>query len=211
MTRIAYFLALGLVLAGCSTERQTTTSRTATEQLLISAAADRAAAALAGQVPTGRKAFVDATNFEAVDGKYAIGSIRAAILARGTPLVADRKDADIVVEIRSGALGIDNADTLVGSPELNVPIPLTTALSIPKVAFFEKERQLGIAKFAAAILDAKTGESAAATQPEFGYAHKTKYTVAIAFSWKTDDITPENASGIAGQEILLERQDDNAE
>ena len=113
MTRVLAIVFVCLGLAACSTERTTTTGRTATEQLLISAAADRAAEVVALAVPPAKKTFVVADNFEAPqDGKYAIGAIRAAILARGAALVADRAQAEQIVEIRSGALGIDNSDTI---------------------------------------------------------------------------------------------------
>jgi len=70
-----------LALCGCTTERQTDPARTATEQLLILTAADRAANKLALQISKGSQVFLDATNFEGIDG--------AAILSRqggGEPL-----------------------------------------------------------------------------------------------------------------------------
>ncbi|WP_337997712.1 DUF6655 family protein [Oleispirillum naphthae] len=186
--RFAVALAC-LALAACTTERQTTTSRTATEQLLISAAADRAAVEVVRAVPPGKKTFVDAGNFEATDGKYAIGAIRAAVLARGALLAAERKDAEVVVEIRAGALGIDNSDTIVGLPEYKVPVPLAGSdITTPKIALFEKARQLGVAKFAAAIYDAKTGAALFTGPPRFGFARKNDYTAALVISWQRDDI-----------------------
>lgn len=186
--RFAIALAC-LALAACTTERQTTTSRTATEQLLISAAADRAAAEVVREVPAGKRAFVDAGNFEATDGKYAIAAIRAAVLARGATLAAARADADVVVEVRAGALGIDNSDTIVGIPEYKVPVPLAGSdITTPKIALFEKVRQLGVAKFAAAIYDARTGAAIGSGEPRFGFARKNEYTLAVAITWKNNDI-----------------------
>ncbi|SBW01716.1 conserved exported hypothetical protein [uncultured Alphaproteobacteria bacterium] len=190
--RLFALLAVCLALAACSTERTTTTSRTATEQLLLSAAADRAAAEVARDVPPGRKTFVVADNFEAPqDGKYAIGAIRAAILARGAALVDDRARAEQIVEIRSGALGIDNSDTIIGIRESELPIPLTqSGIPIPTIALFQKVRQLGIAKFALAVYDAETGLSPTgdAPEPQFGYARKNDYTAAFVISWEGNDI-----------------------
>ena len=196
MSRVFGIAVACLVLAACTTQRDTTTSRTATEQLLLSAAAERAADAVAADVPAGKKTFVVADNFEAVDGKQAIGAIRAAILKRGAALVADRAQAEQIVEIRSGALGIDNSDTIVGMRESEVPIPLTDGgITIPKIALFEKIRQLGIAKFAIAVYDAQTGLAIAAPTPKFGYARKNDYTAALVISWKRDDIyEPDSAA-----------------
>lgn len=196
MSRVFGIAVACLALAACTSQRETTTSRTATEQLLLSAAAERAAEAVARDVPPGRKTFVLADNFEATDGKQAIGAIRAAILARGAALVNDQAQADQIVEIRSGALGIDNSDTIVGMRQSEVPIPLTQGgITIPKIALFEKIRQLGIAKFAIAVYDARTGAAIAAPEPKFGYARKNDYTAALVISWKRDDIyEPESAA-----------------
>lgn len=192
MPRFIILAIAALTLAACSTERTTTTSRTATEQLLLSAAADRAATEVARDVPPGKKTFVVADAFEAPqDGKYAIGAIRAAILARGAALVADRAQAEQIVEIRSGALGIDNSDTIVGVREGELPIPLTQGgIPIPNIAIFQKVQQLGIAKFAVAVYDARTGLAAAetASEPRFGYAHRNEYTAAFAIAWRSEDI-----------------------
>jgi len=47
------------LLAGCTTSRATAPLRTASEQLLLSAAADRAAAQLSLGIPKGTRIFVD--------------------------------------------------------------------------------------------------------------------------------------------------------
>ena len=69
-------------------------------------------------MPQGTKVFVDATNFDAYDGKYAIAKIRSRVLESGANLVNDKDKADAIVEIRSGALSTDDHDMIVGIPEL---------------------------------------------------------------------------------------------
>ena len=125
---------LAAFIAGCSTERQTDPQRTATEQLLISTAADRAAQSLALDIGPERKAFLDTTNFEGLDGKYAIAAIRSSLLKQGNRFVADKKDADTIIEIRSGALSIDKHEELVGIPSIDIPIPLAGQLGTPEIA-----------------------------------------------------------------------------
>src|ERR1700761_5257374 len=92
--------AIALVLSACTLNTVTVPSRSATEEMSISTAADRAADKLAQDLTAGGSVFVDATYFDAPDAKYAIGAIRAAIVRRGTKLAADRAKADRVVEIR---------------------------------------------------------------------------------------------------------------
>src|ERR1700690_2206191 len=96
----ALAMLAALCLGGCASERDTQPARTATEQLLISTAADKAADQLKLQIPPGTKVFIDAGNFDGFDSKYAIGTLRDRLAKAGAKLVADRKDAETVVELR---------------------------------------------------------------------------------------------------------------
>src|SRR5882672_10809617 len=104
--RTTTLLVLAAAVAGCSSIKDSAPSRTATEQLLISNAADHAADTLARTLRVKGLAFVDTANFDAIDGKYAVSAIRAALLRHGVRLTDDRKAADSIVEIRAGALSI---------------------------------------------------------------------------------------------------------
>jgi hypothetical protein len=184
--------AVGMVLCltGCVTDRQTDTPRTATEELLISNAADRAAEAISKAMPPNEKMFLDTTDFDATDGKYAIGAVRDALLHRNDTLVDKKVDADLVVELRSGALATNDHEMLIGIPSLTLPIPLAGAVSTPKVALYDDTTQLGVAKFAATGIDPKTGALVASSAPQFGVAHKSKYIVLLFFDWSHDDLIP---------------------
>lgn len=182
---------LVVMLGACTISRDTTPPRAATEQLLISAAADRAADRLALQIPRDTKVFVDTTNFEGYDSKYAIGAVRDRILRRGARLVADRAAADTVVEVRAGGLSIDEHKTLFGIPSFDVPIPLAGPLKFPEIALFKKQKWQGIAKIAATGYDAKGGTLVASSGSEYGYAHKTYWVVMLFIAWTTDDLGPE--------------------
>jgi hypothetical protein len=185
--------AIVLALAGCTTEAQSNPPRTATEQLLISSAADRAARQVSLRVPRGSKLFVDADNFEGTDSKYAIGALREQLLKEGGRLVADRGAADYVVEIRSGALSIDQDEFLIGIPKMQIPIPLAGSFSFPEIALFKKAERKGVAKFAAAGYGAKDGRFADASDPRYGFSHETEWVVLLFISWKTADYLPEEA------------------
>jgi hypothetical protein len=173
--------------SGCTTARQTDPARTATEQLLISTAADRAAASIVLNLGYDRKCFLDATNFEGLDGKYAIAAIRSSLLKKGTRFVGDKKDADTIVEIRSGALSIDKHDTLVGVPSVEIPIPLAGDLGTPEIALYKSEEQEGIAKFAATAYDAKDGRFLGESTPPLGRS-SIKRQVLLVVSWIEDDV-----------------------
>jgi hypothetical protein len=181
------------VCAGCSTTRQTDPQRTATEQLLISTAADHAVEDIKLDFAPGAKVFVDATNFEGTDSKYAIAAIRDRILKLGGRLVADRGQSDVVVEIRAGALSIDQSQTLVGIPGFDIPVPLAGPLGFPEIALYKKAQRRGVAKFAATSYGAKEGEGQDSSGPRYGFSHETHWVVFFFFSWTTDDLLTDEA------------------
>lgn len=193
--RLALAAVLGaLLLGGCSTVRDTQPPRTATEEMLISAAADRAAETLRPHFAPGAKVFIDAQYFEGTDTKYTISAIRDRLARDGAHIVDDRKTADMVVELRSGAQSIDQNSLLIGIPSLNLPIPLTGQIQTPEIALFKRARQVGVAKLAATGYDAKSGLYAVTLGPDYGFSHLTDWTVLFFFSWKTEDYLPPDKS-----------------
>jgi hypothetical protein len=179
-----------MALAGCTIERESNPQRTATEELLISGAADAAAERLHLPIEPGTPVFVDAANFEGTDGKYAINAIHEQLLKSGARLMSDRTQADLIVEIRAGALSVDEDEFLIGIPKFEVPVPLTGALTVPEIALFKKGERRGVAKFVATAYRAKSGDFVGATAPQFGFSHKTEWTVLILVSWSTNDLIP---------------------
>lgn len=190
MARVVPIALLGAALAGCTIDRQTSPERTATEQLMLSSAADRAAEQLTFGMPKGTKVFVDATNFDAYDGKYAIAKIRSRVLESGANLVNDKDKADAIVEIRSGALSTDDHDMIVGIPSFGIPIPFAGELTVPELALFKKGTEKGVAKFAAAGYDAKTGELIHSSDAKYGFSTQNEWVVLFLISWKNDDFRP---------------------
>ena len=186
------FCILGaLVLTGCVTANKSSPPRTATEQLLISAAADRAAKELVRQIASSRRVFVDASNIEGLDSKYAIAAVRSELAKSGAQLVPDRSMANTVVEIRTGALSIDEREVLVGIPELNIPVPLSGAFTLPKIALFSKDTRQGVAKFGAVSYDIDAGSTSKFSRQSFGFSNKTKWTALLFIHWSRQDILPE--------------------
>src|SRR3546814_13348958 len=102
--RIAAVAIIATVATGCSSVRRTTPERTATEQILLSRAVDRALERLEISLPPGTTVYMDPSRFEAYDRGYAISALRDRLLVSGVHMVDVRDDAEVVVEIRSGAL-----------------------------------------------------------------------------------------------------------
>ncbi|SMF14093.1 hypothetical protein SAMN06265365_10568 [Tistlia consotensis] len=184
-TPAALLLALSL-LAACSSQTVTQPARSATEQLLISTAIDRAAERLAAALPVRGKLFLEPVNLDGNDGKYAVGAVREALLRHGDRVVASRLDADTIVELRSGALSIDSDSLLVGVPSIS--LPLVQGLATPKIALFSEDLNQGVVKLVGTAYDPKSGELVAASGPAFGFANQAEWTALLVMSWTTSDI-----------------------
>jgi hypothetical protein len=87
-------------------------------------------------------------------------TIRQHLLASGAILAISREDAEYIVEIRSGAVGTDRDDLLVGIPAMTLPaIPSSqySATVIPEIPFIKQTRQRGVAKIALFAYNKETG------------------------------------------------------
>lgn len=180
-----------LALAACTSSNQAATQRSATEQLLLSTAADRAAERLRLTLPEGARAYLNTTDFEAIDGRYAIGAIRDSLLRQGIRLVSDPAAADTIIAVRSGALAVDQHKMLIGIPAWDLPVPLAGQLSTPELALYKSMTQQGVAKFAATAFDAKEGALQDSTGPQYGYSHVTENVVLLFIGWDNNDLVPE--------------------
>ncbi len=150
--------------AGCGTTRTSNTLRTATEQLLISDAVDRAVQSIDFSPLAGESIYFDDRRlYDAVDDAYLISSLRQHLLASGCILKEERAQATFVVEPRAGAVGTDNHDLLFGVPATNVPqLTLLAGLppAIPEIPIAKRRNQRGVAKIAVFAYRRDTGEPA---------------------------------------------------
>lgn len=192
LKQCAVFSLVAVAVAGCTTVRETQPTQTAREQLIMSSAADYASAQIHPNVPRGNAIFVDPAHFtddsEYRTG-YAITRIQSQLLSEGYKLVGAADQADTVAEISTGALSIDQSDTLVGIPSIPIPIPLTGTVTTPELAAFKKARRTGVAKFNIAFYNAKTGDLQDVVGPVYGFSHDNKSTL-FGYSWRHQNIVP---------------------
>lgn len=176
-----------LWLGGCVTNNTTAPARSATEQLLLSTATDRALRSANLAVLANRKVFLDATYFDSYDSKYVLGTIRDALSRAGALLQGDVKSSDIIVEARSGALSIDGSDLLFGIPNMGVPIPLAGAVQIPEVAFYKSDKQRSTAKIALLAFARESGSHIYSSGPLDGKSYDKHYKI-LFVSWIRTDV-----------------------
>lgn len=156
-------LALAAALAGmcgCGTTRWSDTQRTATEQLLISNAIDKAIAEFNFTMLEGREVFFDSSFLKGVtDENYIVSSMRQHLLASGCILRESKEQAEFVVEARSGGVGTDRSDLLFGVPAVTVPSVPGMALpsTIPELPLAKSTNQKAVAKLAVFAYNRETG------------------------------------------------------
>jgi len=147
-TGTALMVLIGVLASGCTTNTTTTPPRSATEQLLLSTAVDHAMTNADLTIFRDQKVFLDATYFDSYDPKYAIGTVRDVLSRAGAILADDAKSSDVIIEVRAGALSIDNSESFFGLPSMGLPIPLSGPLQTPEVALYKKSTQHSYAKIA---------------------------------------------------------------
>ena len=150
------FLALCCLCAvlGCSSTKQSNTARTAREQMLISNAVDQSLSKIDFASLNGQKVFLEEKYLDCTDKGYIVGSVRHRAMYNGAHLVTKAEEADIVVELRSGGVGTDLADSYVGIPAIVLPGMLT----LPEVKLITHTNQSAMAKIGLVAYDAKTQE-----------------------------------------------------
>ena len=182
----ALFAVLLCAGQGCATIRITDPPRTATEQFLLTGAVSEAVEQLSADPLRDRLVWVEAqylsdTRERSGEVAFLIGEVRAKLLESGVRLVEKRDAAEVVLEIRSGGLGVDRLDFLLGIPSGYIPgvsgsvgsegVPIAT----PELAIVKSTRQDGFASVAFVAYVAKSGELLATSGPFVGRTNREDF------------------------------------
>ncbi|WP_422931171.1 DUF6655 family protein [Singulisphaera sp. PoT] len=154
-------LALALLSAvGCGTVKTTGTTRSGTEQLLLTHAWDNALQKVDFRPLTGVPVYLDTTNVTSVDQGWVVSSIRQAMLSQGVLLRAKPEQAQWVVEARVGAYGTNDKSWLLGISQTTIP-PTVTGIpsgTIPELPLIKRSDQQAVAKLALFAYDRASGQ-----------------------------------------------------
>lgn len=188
--RLLPVLAL-LLLGACASTSETYPGRTATEQLLVARAADSAVEGLTLPVDKSARIFVDDAFFRAESAPYAVSAIRGALSASGHALASTREQADVVFEIRAGALSLEQMRRVFGVPEMRIPINDTfNVVSMPELSVYSRRDRVGVAEFSGFIYDAKTGAPLGAILPMTGQFRIRSHKLFMIFAWGQQRLDP---------------------
>jgi hypothetical protein len=206
---VSIFVAMAT--SGCiGNIRETTTARTSTEQLLVSTAAERAIAGFDRVEPDlkGHRVAIDDTRFDSVDKNYAVSALRHYVSERGALLVplapvktksAEGKDVEIgperILEIRNGALGINDTSWGLGVPAFPLAVPSMPVTSLtPPLYIFFRGKQEGWAKFQFWIYDPNQQAYIAKSKDLWGHTYYSKWWFLCVGPFDfSNDIYPDEA------------------
>jgi hypothetical protein len=169
---------LAFSLSSCATIRVTDPPRSATEQFLMSEATRKAVEQLSAEALRDREVYVDtsyviSSAYPTPENLFYIGEIRNKLLLGGVRLVDKREKAKIVLEVRTGGIGNDRLEFLIGIPAIYISgylaqTPSNTPIVTPDFAIVKQTKQMGFASAAFVAYWADTGELVASSGPFVG-------------------------------------------
>ena len=172
MDRLKHFFrptlfGLSLLLfftTGCVNKlRMTEPARSLGEQLLLSTSIDRSLSELDTEAIgrlKGFKVFISSEYLKTLDQEYLLGSLRDLLLSNGVLVVDKAEEAQMIVEVRSGANSLDSSTATLGIAEDQaLPNPVTGApVALPEISFFKRENNFAVSKVALVAYQAKSRE-----------------------------------------------------
>lgn len=175
---------LGLALQGCITASRyrTNSEHSATEQLLVTTATDRAVEALAWPRLDGVGVSVQVATPSSAHAPYLKAAVQAWIGELGARIVPPGSAAETVA-VLAGALGTEDLHLGVGLPSLPTPFGLS-----PPVNLLAYDRQRGYAKLRAVARD-RSGATIGASPPVVGRSFRSAFRV-LFFSFQRGDLAP---------------------
>ena len=149
--------------SGCTSVKVTGTSRTGTEQLLLTGTWDGALANVDFGPLAGSRVFLDAERISIVDKDWVISSIRRTMAEQGVLLENNKDKAQVIVEAAFGAYGTDQRDCKTGLPGVGVTPSLTgpaitSSGSSTSLTFSETNQQDAVVKATMFAYELKTGK-----------------------------------------------------
>ena len=189
----ALFIA-AMWCTGCTTIRVTDPPATADMQFLMTGAAEEAIRQLSVDALRDRTVFVDTSwlipttmpnapdptlevtfaRQPSLEHLFLIGELRAKLLKSGVRLVATKDKAQVVLELRSGALSVNRLDFLLGISAAVLPTSAVagTNISTPEISIVKMTRQHGWASVAVVAYWQDSGELLAISGPFIGHTRR---------------------------------------
>ena len=190
---LALALLAGLASGCVNKQRMTQPAQSVGEQLLLSTAIDRTLSELdmeaIGRLK-GFKVYLSTTYLKALDQEYLIGSLRDLLFSSGVLVGDDPGQAQMIVEVRSGANSLDSATVTAGIAEDQaLPNPVTGApVALPELALFKKENNVSVTTVALVAYHANTRVHVFSSGTLLGGAYDRHYQILGLFRLRFTDV-----------------------
>lgn len=177
----AFLLCLLLAGGGCATLRVTQPPETADEQFLLSGAASLAISKISVANLRDRLVYVSLRFLRPIGQMPGQGfleaDLRSHLLKGGVRLTNTRAKAQIVLEVRWGALGVNQENSFVGIPSIafggyNAGSNLSLPVVLPQISILQNTTQQGYASVAYVAYWRNSGEIVASSGPFVGQTYR---------------------------------------
>jgi hypothetical protein len=171
------------LFAGCSVTTQVTHSdRSSVERRLLVESLDRSLRQLPLRPLEGRTValgFHELTDDQAFAKEFCM----AWLQERGIRVAGASDPPDPRLEVFARALGVDEGETFLGLPALNVPV---LGFALPEIALFKAHTHRGYAELQTS--DGASGESRERSHRAVGKSAYDQYTILILINFKYTDL-----------------------
>ena len=171
-------------LSGCSaTYEATKTPRTPTEQLLLTQSLQRTLIEAEVPISPGQTVAVETVGLTA-DQAFVTAFIEKWLAREGLDLPKDGKEA-LMARVTLDAFGTLQDVTFFGIPQITAVV-----LTIPEIAFYKAQKQLGMTRLSIDFIEKQTGRLIRSTPIYEGDTYYNKYTVFVFVNFSDTDLLP---------------------
>ena len=199
--RVINTILIALIILGtwgCSSVRMTTTERSILEQQLMVQGIARAVDGFDLTQFYGKRVSLEVTGLSDNDvaftkeylhvhlGKNGIQVVTDKNIyldKNGIQMVTDTADVDFKIKVLAPVLAVDQAETLVGTPQFTF-----LGIPIPAIVIYRKVSNKSHAEIEMYVYDAKTDAMTTALPLGVGKAAFNSYTVLFIISWTSTDV-----------------------
>jgi len=172
-------------LEGCAVSPQiTNTPRSSIEQELLVSSLERGFETLDTQRLAGATVVVDFFGLTP-DKDFAKEFLIAWLQSHQVRIVTDPNEAQLRVKVFAPVLGVDQAQSFIGTPAFTVPF---LGVTIPEIALFRDVRHMGHAALETYTIEEDGGKFLVKSPPAMGRSEYDDYTILIVIHFTRSDM-----------------------
>jgi hypothetical protein len=172
-------------IEGCAVSPQiTNTPRSSIEQELLVSSLERGFETLDTQRLAGATVVVDFFGLTP-DKDFAKEFLIAWLQSHQVRIVTDPNEAQLRVKVFAPVLGVDQAQSFIGTPAFTVPF---LGVTIPEIALFRDVRHMGHAALETYTIEEDGGKFLVKSPPAMGRSEYDDYTILIVIHFTRSDM-----------------------